>query len=150
MRRLAVPALLLLAACDPHAEARDDLRDAVERWNDAGVDDYAFTFHYSCYCDRYGDFQIVVEDDTVASAERIIEDGEEVDPWQQIPAMTIDEMFDRIDDALDQDPEDADVRLDDDLGYPIRVRFDFEENIADEEWGFGVRSFSDNGFQPHD
>jgi hypothetical protein len=145
MRRLALLCLLGLVACDPYADEKDALRAAEERWQDADVDDYTFTLHYSCYCDRYGTFEIVVAADTIVTAERVVEEGEEVEPWMEITAMTIDDMFDRIEPALEREPDDADVRFDRELGYPVVASFDFEDNIADEEWGFGVRSFSPAG-----
>lgn len=140
MRRLPFLLLLALAACDPLADQKDDLRAARERWQDADIDAYRFVLDYSCFCMNYGDFEIVVENDSIVSAVHIPEDEPEDDPVE-IPAMTIDEMLDRIEDALDREPVEARLRFHA-LGYPISAWFDFEENMADEEWGFGVDTFS--------
>lgn len=137
MRHSPLLAFLLFAACDPMAEERDALEAARERWQDARIESYRMTFHYSCFCWKYGDFEIVVENDSIVSAIHLVEEGEEPEPVE-IPRLTVEDMFDRIDGALDREPAEADLEFHA-LGYPTGVRFDFEENIADEEWGFGVR-----------
>ena len=142
MRRLRLlSGVLLLAGCDQLSDQKDDLRDARERWQDAGLDNYGYTLHYGCFCERSGAFQIVVHDDTVTSAVYIGE--EEFPEWGEIPAMTVDEMFERIEDALDEDPEDADLEFDDELGYPTSVGFDLADNVDDDQWGFSVTDFAE-------
>jgi hypothetical protein len=144
MRRSAILLVLLAAACDPMADERDALEAARERWDDASIDSYRMTFHYSCYCQKYGDFDIVVEGDSIVSAVHLLEEGEGPEGPVEIPMMTVEDMFAAIDRALDREPAQADLEYHG-LGYPTRANFDFEENVADEEWGFGVRELVEIG-----
>ena len=132
--------LLLLSACDPLAEERDDLRDARERWQDAELDTYAYVLEWQCFCLRMGRYQITVENDVVVSAVRL-------DEWEEgpPPELTIDSLFVLLENALDREPDEASLRFHR-LGYPTDVSFDPIENGIDDEWGFAVEEFAEGGF----
>ncbi len=140
MRRNAALLLALLTlACDPLEDEWEELERAEGRWALADVESYAFTFQYGCYCDLAGEFAITVDGDSITSAKRVDDSGPESDT---VPAMTVPMMFERIRAGLRRDPHEARLQFDA-LGYPTDVWFDFEENVADEEWGFGVDEFTD-------
>ena len=142
MRRLLVfLPTLLLAACDPLSEEKDELRAARDRWNDAQIASYSYTFEYSCLCERAGIYAVVVEDGAIASVEVIEEEGgPEGEPF----ALTVPEMFDRIERALDGEPDDVDLRFANE-GYPTHAAFDMADNSVDDEWNLGVDDFVDLG-----
>ena len=138
MRRAAIlPALLLLVACSPLSEEKDEFRAALLRWHDADIHSYSYTFRYGCFCHRAGRFAVVVEDDSIVSVE-LVDGGwdEEAEPW----ALTVPQMFAEIDEALDENPDDATLRFAE-LGYPISVGFDRWEDAVDDEWGMGIEDF---------
>ena len=140
MRRLhLLLPLLLLAGCDPLSEEKDELRAARDRWNDAEIDSYSYAFEYSCLCNRAGYYAVVVENGVIVSAETI----EEHDwPGREPYALTVPEMFDRIERALDDEADDVDLRFADE-GYPTHAAFDMDERSVDDEWNLGVDDFVD-------
>ena len=137
--RPIIPVLLLaLASCDPLDDEKDELRAARERWDDAGITSYAFTFTYECYCMRAGVYAVVVADDSIESIEIV---SPAWDEGQEPYALTVPQMFERLADALERGPDD--VRLEfASAGYPEAVYFDMVDSYADDEWGFEVEGLT--------
>ena len=118
----------------------DLYHDAVRRWNQANLDDYSFEYRYECFCPSYGLALITVEDGVVTSSEWI--DGPIDDVRPDPPEHTIEELFAMTRDGLRRRPDHMTSAYDEAIGYPSDIHFDFEENTADEEWGFIVRNFT--------
>ena len=136
MRRYALLLVLAVAACDPLGPEFDRLQDAEERWARNRPDSYSFVLEWSCLCEYYGGTRIVVEGDSIVSAEPVEEMlGEE------LPMFTIDDLLAHIRRELDKDPDEATVRFAD-LGYPTYASFDFDEDSLDDEYGIRIEEFT--------
>jgi hypothetical protein len=131
---------LLLAACTqtaptaPSDAAPDSLDDARALWVEADLDDYRMTLLRSCFCpeDYRGPFEVAIEDGTVA--EVTFQD-------QDLPtdrALTVEALFDLLDDAYAQDAARVDVSYHPTLGYPTSLYVDYDTQVADEEIGYTV------------
>ena len=62
--------------------------------------------------------------------------GEVLDPNEVQLYLTIDGLFDLIQDAYDRNAHEVQVEFDPSRGYPTRIYIDYSEMIADEELGF--------------
>lgn len=140
-------ALLALAAvtsgCSDVTGLGRELERNRELWGSDGPASYDFDYGVVCYCPPQVTraVRITVEDDGVVAA-TYVDSGEPVDPFDPEDFPTVDDLFDEIESALAENPYRVQAEYDPQLGYPTHVFFDFEENIADEEWGFVVSRFA--------
>jgi hypothetical protein len=110
------------------------------RWERSNISTYSYTTSWHCFCMREYVAQVSVE----------VVDGEVVevnfiDPsLGEVPKpgrfVTIDGLFDHLQNALDQDAFNISATYDDQLGYPVEVFVDYDQRIADEELGFTAGS----------
>ena len=135
-------ALLVVGCSDsngqgPEAEIRRDLIENASDWEELGISDYTFTFTRSCFCpvELFRPAEVVVRGGVIQSV-TYLDDGEPVDPGYLPSYQTIDELFEMIADAVEQDAVMVDVTYDPDLHYPTDGYIDISEQIADEEQGF--------------
>lgn len=119
--------------------AEHELEEARSRWETAALDDYRFDYALRCFCTPPSlvPVRIDVRDDRVVAVEPLDPDRGPILAEEEYP--TVDELFVRVEEALERDPHEV-VRLQFDaaLGYPADIFFDFREQVADEESGFAV------------
>lgn len=140
--RLIAAATLAMAAAgcgilDSDGEERQrELDSARSRWSAAGLSDYRYVVRQLCFC-GFGGMRIDVEvrGGAVVGA-TMVDSGEVIDieqqPWA---APSVDDLFERIQGILDEDPHEFSASYDPTLGYPVMVSADPIENAIDEEWG---------------
>lgn len=118
---------------DPLEDERERLQQARAQWRSLGIADYRFTFQRSCFCApslREPALVNVLRGDIVS-----VEDmaGAPQDPDLYY---TVEQLFEVIEDAIDQGAARLSVTYDPGLGYPTSAFIDRSEMIADEELGF--------------
>jgi hypothetical protein len=129
--------LLVLLAC-PHPDGvQDRLDSARDQWNESAPSHYRFVHDEWAFAPSEGPVEIEVEDGEIVSAV-IVETDEPAPPSR---ALTIEDLFDVVQDELDGDPDDIHIRYDSDLGFPKSVDVDPIENAMDDEHGFTVEQF---------
>lgn len=139
-------ALLAMTAvasgCSDVTGLERELEANRELWESVGPASYDFDYRVVCYClpPITRAVTIVVENGTVVGV-TYVDTGEPVEPYEPGDYPTVDDLFGEIESALAEDPYWVRAEYDPQLGYPTDVFFDFEENIADEEWGFVVSRF---------
>ena len=143
LRRLhpgVVVVLCAVAGCGLVDTQEDEWREAYDDaralWTDAGLTDYRYVVRQLCFCGFGGQaIEVVVREGQVVSG-TIVETGEAIDHNQWPYAVpSIDGLFDRIDEILDNDPHEFSASYDVEFGYPVSVASDPIENAIDEEWG---------------
>ncbi len=144
-RIMAVTALALATAgcgiVDSDGKERQrELNDARTRWRAAELSDYHYEVRQLCFCGLGGvRIDVVVRDGVVVGATQV-DGGEVIDVGQQPwAAPSIDDLFERIQEILDEDPHEFSAEYDPVLGYPVTVSADPVRNAVDEEWGVEVR-----------
>jgi hypothetical protein len=130
---LVVVALAGLSACDNPMSATDDLEDARRMWRSQGITSYTFRVEVLCFCveEGRGPFAVTVEQGRVAS----VTDPETGAPRaaNEFVPLTVEALFDKVEDAIERDAADLDVRYDARYGYPVEVAIDFIANAIDDE-----------------
>lgn len=118
----------------PAAERSPDLDAARARWADAGLDAYTMTLERICFCppDYRGPYQVVVRNGVLASVRL---DGATLDPDRGV---TVDALFQLIEEAYEQEAEVVVVEFDAELGYPTSIGIDYSTMMADEEIAYRV------------
>lgn len=163
MRQLMTAFLVLsavvFAACGsdddstptPTAEPRDpntlsDPQEALDAarvlWATAGGDDYDMTFNWQCFCvvEFVERVDLEVRSDAV-SAGAVTDSGAALSAERLAEYQTVPELFDFIQDAIDQDAAEIRVSYASE-GYPDEVWIDYEAQMADEERGFFIHSLA--------
>lgn len=130
-------ALLLLSvvACSegPLGPARESLQANRDLWDRRGPASYSYVYEVNCFCasPALRPVRITVETGEVVGAVRE-ETGDEVEG--QFP--TVEDLFERIQDAVDREAHEISAGYDPELGYPTAVFIDYERRVIDEEFGF--------------
>ena len=121
---------------DQYGAEREKLEDARRLWQAQGWDSYAFTLQRLCFCAGGTDPAEVV----VRNNERV--SVTDIGTGEPIPAefvqyyLTVPELFDFIEDAIDREAHEIDVSYDPSAGYPVAIQIDYIQNAIDEEMAF--------------
>lgn len=129
------PVVLGPAVSGPAAGRSPELDAARERWEAAGMSGYQMTLRRTCFCpspDYTGPFAVTVEGGELAAVQL---DGARVDAER---GMTVDGLFDLIEDAYTRRAQSVTVAFNPELGYPTNVSIDYSFQMADEEIGYMV------------
>lgn len=135
---VALPVFLATLGCSQElAGPLSELRSARATWERSDLHSYEYVYHVTCFCAIVEPVRVVVADDSVTAAYFV--DGGEALPPEQVPWMPdVDELFDRLEDVLSQDPVQYEAEFDPSLGYPTRATVDVSRQIADEEFSFSA------------
>ena len=131
--------MLLIAAMFACSMPNDqvELDEGRERWNENAPSHYRYVQDEWAFADSVGPVRIEVQDGEIVSA-LIVETDE---PAPESRALTIEDLFDMVQDELDGDPDSIEVVYDDELGFPASVDVDPIENAMDDEHGFSAEQF---------
>ncbi|MGQ0766443.1 MAG: DUF6174 domain-containing protein [Gemmatimonadota bacterium] len=117
----------------------DQLRSLVRaraRWNANGSTDYEYVLRQNCYCILGGQpVRVTVRQGQMTQA-ILISTGQPVPANLRAGFLTVDQLFDLLEDAINQRAHNIRVTYDDDLGFPVDFFIDYSEQIADEERGY--------------
>ncbi|HEY0019701.1 MAG TPA: DUF6174 domain-containing protein [Longimicrobium sp.] len=138
----AAGCVAILAACgDPTGSAGDPaaLSRALERWSVQDIDDYRMTIRLQGGM-LAGHARITVRDGQTVSVQPLAPD-EGMPPRFFEHLDTVDELFEVLIDAHNDDAHRIDVQYHPQLGVPMDVYIDPERNAIDEEHGFKIEVF---------
>jgi hypothetical protein len=136
-------AVLTLAGCNILESGTEaDVRDHRRRWDQLSLADYTFDFIRSCFCGGpAGDtIRIVVRGDSIVSATNLSPQN----PPQPLPdswSVTIDDLFDELQQAIDRDADEFNIEFDPQYHYPRNVTIDYIKNAIDDEMSFKITRF---------
>ena len=108
-----------------------------------GPDDYAFTLTVGCFCPYVGPLRITVENSEVVDVRQLdpVDGGpENVQPWIEEQAMTLEEL-DALVDRARREADKVEVEYDPTYGFPTDVSIDWYRDAVDDEIGYTVRDF---------
>jgi len=115
-----------------------NLQEQEKKWKKQGITDYEFTSQISCFCqsDYTLPKAIVVKNDEIQSINGVAYANLEYENH-----MTIDELFDYIEDRQNKNPVIENLEFDSVYGFPSYIYFDISEMIADNEIGYTITNF---------
>lgn len=125
-----------------------ELEEQRNKWLGQGVRHYIFRFQRTCFC-----LPDWVEPGTVnvigGQIESVISDntGETLDPSL---FLSVDDLFDALQDALDQPADLISAEFDKSLGYPSNIFIDFIKLAADEEKWYAATDLHTHSMIPGD
>jgi hypothetical protein len=142
---LALGASCSVLGIDSYDDERERLEAARDAWEARNVDSYSYVLRRICFCaGATQPARVVVQDGQKVSV-TLVETGEPVSQAELEFFLTIDELFDFIQDAIDREAHRIDVTYDPDRGIPLTISIDYEELAVDEEMAFEVSQFEPAG-----
>ena len=146
---MLVVLLPLLSGCVIFSSAEGDLQDELDShrimWETAGITDYRIRFQrlcLNCSVEFLVPVHITVREGVI-EAVTDVDTGQPVDPEVTGTYQTIDELFDIIQSAIDQNAAVIDVDYDGVLGYPNNANLDLSRSQFNDDIGFEIRDFED-------
>ncbi|XCN74499.1 MAG: DUF6174 domain-containing protein [Candidatus Electrothrix aestuarii] len=101
-------------------------------WKNSNRSTYTYTYKRVCFCPQEEDIVVDVQYGNVVSAHYYPSDNP-VMPERLDSLMTVEELFEVIQKAINDDVAQLDVTYNAQLGYPERIYIDVDERMADEE-----------------
>ena len=136
---LQIAALAAVSCSDSLGPDRLRLVEQRELWESQGLSDYSFEVRRLCFCPLRERVRVRVVDGAVAGAVDTVA-GEELRGDEVGWYLSIDGLFDLLDDAYGQGAHRVEADFHASRGYPTHLWIDYHENIADEELGFTLLS----------
>lgn len=135
---------------DALKEAQAQLDKHRLLWTSNRVDAYSFVLAPVCFCPQHllDPVRIRVVNESVASV-TYTESGKAPEHDGFGRYVTIDELFNTIQEAIDGNAFEITVIYDPEIGYPIEVSIDYDARMADEEYSFSASDYSSADGQQH-
>ncbi|MBT3443737.1 MAG: hypothetical protein HN443_01695 [Flavobacteriaceae bacterium] len=132
--------VFLLWACNKkNTEPLSDLELNKIKWEALAIDSYTYTFQITCFCliEATLPKSVEVSNGKIITVNKVAYDSEA--HWG---VMTIPQLFDRIEQAEENNSFVTEVSYHPEKGYPTSLYIDEEEMMADEEMGYMISDLS--------
>ena len=141
MHRLLIPLVTVLLACsstEPTKVWQEQLNDARERWEQAGISSYTFRYTRHCFCPQVA-LQVTVHNNVITGIHDVAADTAYVAPFG---AYSIPHLFAQVQDFIDRPVAELTVSYDSATGMPLTVAADPIANAIADENGFSLAEFA--------
>lgn len=117
----------LLDADESIDPVQEELDRNVDRWRAQEVDSYIYNYTRSCQCASWesGAFRVYVRDGLIASVDPA-DDLIITDPQQAARFFSVFRLFQLVQEAIDADAHLIDVEYESTMGYPTRIRIEYQ------------------------
>lgn len=114
--------------------AAHKLKAAEKQWQRNRPEHYAYTLQRTCFCPPEANkpLEVRVFQGKVQQA-TVMPDGTPLPSERMFNALTVEELFTKIRDAIDNKAVSVEAQYDPQYGYPISIRIDYSSMLADEE-----------------
>ena len=124
-------------------EVKDELKKHRRIWENEVVRDYQYRLQVLCFCPPDVTNPVIVEvKNGVTFSVIYAGTGLPVGNTNFVRYDTIDEMFQVIEDAINQGADEIKVEYNADLGYPTRIDIDFIKMAVDDEITYTISNFA--------
>ena len=127
---------------DRHVDTQSRLDNNRKKWDSEMASNYQFYFQWSCYCtmDFVAEVNITVRENRIHDAV-LVESDVPISLDAAIERYKVmDGLFDLLQSAIDENAHTITAKYHPELGYPIEVWIDYEQNSVDEELGFSIHN----------
>lgn len=135
---VALGALLSGFACDEQSEFAQRLDEARDRWAQNAPPDYEMVLFRGCFCGPEGRGPVLL---TVVAGEiesrTYVDGGDEVRADLEPFFPDVEGLFDVAEEAVRR-ADRVEAEFDPELGHPLRLTIDWQENVADEEVDYRI------------
>jgi hypothetical protein len=145
MRPVATLLLALTVACSDAtgpSNPADALAEARSTWLRSGIADYQYTITRGCECTPESVGPVVIEVRNHQVQTRRYLTGTTVDPQFADLFATVPELFELINDAIQEPAAGLAVRYNAQYGYPETIQIDWVAGFADDEVSYHITDFT--------
>jgi pimeloyl-ACP methyl ester carboxylesterase len=123
------------------ADVQAKLTSNRQKWESMSIEDYRFKYRNICFCPPMitNPVTLTVRKGAIESA-ILVDTGKTIEEAEFRRYMTIDALFDLIQDAIDRKARQIQVSYDPVLGYPMWGSIDYDLRVADEERSFSAEN----------
>ncbi len=144
---LAVFSCLLSVGCGGSGSVEGETSSAISRnrrlWESRDIPSYRYTLRVNAFVAEDARGPVVIEvRDGVPISVRFLSGERAVSPERFESCDTMDELFDKLESAAENNAVRQEQTFDSDFGYPVSAYIDYELRVVDEEYGFTVSDFS--------
>jgi len=123
-------AAIALIGCSDNAAVQKDLDAGRTLWDSRGPSTYTIAYQRFALVGNAGSFVARVENGSVTS----VEPATGLGGTEEMPtALTVERLFDLVQDAIDRGADRIEVDYDTEYGYPRNIRIDDDTSAADDE-----------------
>ena len=146
--RGAVAATVLLSGCVIFSAGDDDpqanLTEHRALWDGTGIADYTFNFQRICFCNAQFiiPVRLTIRGDTIIEVFDLQEE-QPIETYAPGDYLGIDELFDFLQGAIDQNAVEIDVSYDQNLGHPVDITVDFSRQRFNDDLAFQIRELQE-------
>lgn len=118
--------------------SQQELDQSLAKWRQANSDEYIYEFQRSCFC--FGD---IIRKAWVHVADNDVVDVIDVETRERLSSpsfVTVDELFEQLQESIDRPAASIRATFDSSWGYPSEVYIDLDEMMADEEVSYRTGS----------
>ena len=133
--------ILSLSSCLADNLEQETLDANKSFWQGQNISDYVYTSSVLCFCIPEDDIMVTVTGNVVSSAS-YTPGGVEITGTPLSEVRTIDDFFDLVQDALDDNVFFISVQYHQTYGFPELVEIDPNGGVADDEVVYTIRDFT--------
>lgn len=110
------------------------LAENRSKWEATGMSEYQYRVQRSCFCigDVLRPVDLTVRNNEITDA-RYADTGERLPPDARTNMLTVNDLFNLIEDAIQREADRIDMKYDEATGYPREMYIDYSQQMADEE-----------------
>jgi len=132
--------IIALASCSGLAQEThvklpsDNYHDNLQRWQQAGWQDYDISYQRQCFClpEHLRPLRVELRRGKITNAV-YADDGSALDPEINYWLKSVDDWFELISEAILLPAAEIQVSYDEKLGFPVSIFIDYHKRIADDE-----------------
>ena len=126
----------------PVSPYQQTLNKYKQRWQQANIKNYSYTFQRSCSCMRDYTKEVLttVKNNNVVNA-HWKDSKQPLDSKFKDNRQTINYFFSKIQDAIDRQAAVITVKYNEQYGYPETLSIDYDKRMADEELWLSAKNF---------
>lgn len=114
-----------------------------EKWQKSGIDDYSYTFQRSCFCTRDMTREVLTQvKNGEAIHSKFKDSGLPLPDELSFNTLSINDLFNTIENALDKHVEVIKVDYDDKTGQPTSIHIDGKTGMTDDEFSLIAKNLS--------
>jgi hypothetical protein len=137
-----IMSLLAVACTGSGSGLKSEMQKNRETWEEHNISHYSYQMKISCFCPPEVTEPVSIEVNNGETVSRTyVNNGQPATANAILNVDTIEEVFSRVEDAINNKADKIDVAWDATYGFPIHIFIDSYEDAVDDEAGFELTQF---------
>jgi len=133
--------IFTFSSCELDKFVQGVLDSKIETWKNQNISDYEYKYGEACFCSSEEDILVTVVNNQVTAA-FYTPSGDEITGVALSEVLIIDDFFDLVQDAIDDNVFFINIQYHITYGFPEILDIDPDEGIADDEVVYTINNFT--------